>query len=796
MNPTTIKRTFLGFLCSVALIFSLSPTSHAVDEVHYFDVLYNAFNGLPTSEANDVVQTPDGTIWIGSYSSLVRYDGKEFISYKDTLGLTSILCLFLDDQDRLWIGTNNNGVVMYENDEFHYLSESQTLPSYSTRSISQLADGTILVGTALGMYSISPDFTFEVVQEEELQGVFVSELFTYNGNRTIGLTKTGDIFELNGTTLEYFLPFDEWEYDLPLTVLRMEDSFYFGTSGDYIVEMNSDLSLGMEGSFSVIPTDGLKYINNLMLDSQNRVWVSSDSGVGYLDGRDLTILDYLSNNQSIESVMEDFEGNFWVASSKVGVMKLNISMFQSISANIETGMQYNSVELLGGYFYLVSSNGVDIIRQSDLQVIENDFTERYRGEYFRCVRKDELGNLWFSSYTDDALIKYTPATGVVKTFNEQAGIHYSRIRSTMTASDGKIWVATGDGIYVLENDKVIQYFGSEDGMTNLEVLTLSETLDGRIFAGTDGAGVYVIENMEMVDCISRDEGLYSDIILRTEADPINGGLWIVTGNSISFYDGDTGELRTVENFPYGNNFDLIFHEEDMVVLCSIGVFVVSHESMMASLDSGIDLDVQYFNHLNGLYSTSVANSYSIIEDGVLYLCTYENVTSFDLNQDAIALSYVPPVEVPHILVNDILLYPTEQNLYQLPSSANFLQFDIFIPTYALQDYSVAYQLVGYDEFQHIATYSEYKDPSYTNLPGGSYNFIIELIDNRSGTVLTSVSYSIEKEHNFVENPVTQWTFVFLVLSTLVLIMRYIMKQREKKNQEKQKELAGMFHDTV
>ncbi|MFI3250724.1 MAG: HD-GYP domain-containing protein, partial [Eubacteriales bacterium] len=39
-------------------------------------------------------------------------------------------------------------------------------------------------------------------------------------------------------------------------------------------------------------------------------------------------------------------------------------------------------------------------------------------------------------------------------------------------------------------------------------------------------------------------------------------------------------------------------------------------------------------------------------------------------------------------------------------------------------------------------------------------------------------------------------FVFLVLSTLVLIMRYIMKQREKKNQEKQKELAGMFHDTV
>ncbi len=40
----------------------------------YSAVLYDNTNGLPTSEANDIVQTIEGFIWIGSYAGLVRYD--------------------------------------------------------------------------------------------------------------------------------------------------------------------------------------------------------------------------------------------------------------------------------------------------------------------------------------------------------------------------------------------------------------------------------------------------------------------------------------------------------------------------------------------------------------------------------------------------------------------------------------------------------------------------------------------------------------------------------------------------
>lgn len=793
---TKIKRITFLFICAFTLPLFFSAECAAVEKKNYYSVLYDNFNGLPTSEANDILQTSDGTIWIASYSSLIRYDGKDFISYKDTLGLTSVLCLYLDSQERLWIGTNNNGVVMYDNNEFHYLSETQDIPSFSTRSISELEDGTILVGTALGMYSITPDFTFQVNTAQQLEDVFVSKLLTYDGVRTIGITKTGDLFQLNGTELEYFLPVDQWDYDLPLSVLPVEDSFYIGTSGDYLVEMSGDLSQSTEVTFEIIPTEGLKYINSLMVDSEGLIWISSDSGVGYIEDDTVVYLDYLKDCQSCENIIEDFEGNFWIASAKSGVMKLNISLFQNISVNLPDVVQFNAVELLDGYFYVASSNGIDIIRQSDLSVIENEFTEHYRGEYFRCVQKDEAGNLWFSSYTDDALIKYNPKTEEVKIFNHDVGINYSRIRSTMTASDGKIWVATGNGIYVVENDIVIDYFGSTSGLQSLEILTLSESPDGRIFAGTDGAGVYVIENGAVVDCISRDSGLHSDIILRTETDPINGGLWIVTGNSISFYDGETSQVRTVDHFPYGNNFDLMFFDDNIIVLCSVGVFIISHETMMAGLDSDDPLEVQHFDHLHGLYSNAVANSFGTIVDGVLYICGYQNLTAFDMNVGSITSDFVPPVELPRIFINGEETYSDFDNKYILPSTADFIAFDIFIPTYALQDYSVSYQLKGFDAYMHTESYSDYKDPTYTNLPSGSYEFCILLTDNRTGQELKFVSYTIEKEHSFFEHPMTRCILICSFFAVCILIIRGIYNQNEKKNHEKQKELAKMFHDTV
>ena len=109
----------------------------------YSAVLYNNTNGLPTSEANTIAQTSEGFIWIGSYSGLVRYDGNAFVRMDSTTGIANVVCLLVDSQDRLWIGTNDNGLAVMEDGEFRMWGTAEGLTSAKICCLEEGLDGTI-----------------------------------------------------------------------------------------------------------------------------------------------------------------------------------------------------------------------------------------------------------------------------------------------------------------------------------------------------------------------------------------------------------------------------------------------------------------------------------------------------------------------------------------------------------------------------------------------------------------------------------------------------------------------------
>lgn len=44
----------------------------------YVQTIYNDGNGLPGGKANDIAQTKDGILWVGTYGGLYRYNGSRF----------------------------------------------------------------------------------------------------------------------------------------------------------------------------------------------------------------------------------------------------------------------------------------------------------------------------------------------------------------------------------------------------------------------------------------------------------------------------------------------------------------------------------------------------------------------------------------------------------------------------------------------------------------------------------------------------------------------------------------------
>ena len=116
-----VARVFAMVALTLVICMMPAMQAHAHGKgAPYVATLYNERNGLPTGEANAILQTSDGYIWIGSYGGLIRYDGTEFRNYsvERKIESSSIRALFEDSKGRLWIGTNDAGVVVMEDDIF------------------------------------------------------------------------------------------------------------------------------------------------------------------------------------------------------------------------------------------------------------------------------------------------------------------------------------------------------------------------------------------------------------------------------------------------------------------------------------------------------------------------------------------------------------------------------------------------------------------------------------------------------------------------------------------------------
>lgn len=757
----------------------------------YQDVLYDNTNGMPTSEANDIVQTDDGYIWIASYSSLLRYDGREFVSITEPKGLTSVMCLLKDSQGRLWIGTNNDGVVLYENREFKFIDTNGLEKSSSVRTITENSEGNIIVGTTMGIYQIDNDLNIEFATDPLIADAFVSEMKGFDGNKVVGVTRAGAFFILEGLDVVEYIDAKDWAFDIPLSVLPLnETTFLVGVQSNYIVYMEYTPT-GVE--YVRINTWTLEHINAIVLmEEYGDIWFASDTGAGFIDADwNVYILGALKMNNSIENIFQDHEGNYWLTSSKQGVLKITINIFQELTLGLENVSQINAVEIMDDYIYIVSDLGIQILDINTGESIENELTMGFANMYIRCVDKDDYGNLWFSTYSDDGLVRYTPQTGEIMLYNFWNGLDYTRIRSSMTARDGLTWVATGNGVYVVDDYEVIAHFDMDDGINNLEILSISEDLQGRIFVGTDGAGFYIIEDMQVVSNITKKDGLTSEIVLRTEADLENGGTWIVTANSITFYSAE-GEITNIDKFPYSNNFDLLFNGDEIIVLSSNGVYFTSRESMLSDDET---LEYIHKNHLDGLNSTIVSNSFSKIVDDVLYICTNGAVVALPLDFSGSSFT-VPDIHFMSISYNDKVIYPEEDGKFHIGNDANQFDLDVLIPTFALQNFDVSFYLEGYDKAPRVYSFENFSHPSYTNLPGGTYNFVLEILDTRTGEMNARNEITIIKNYTLYEHPSFKFFMTVMLVGTIMLIAYIIITIREQKSKAEQERMLTLFEEVV
>ena len=264
-----------------------SDDTEAIDpfsrDTGFHAVLYDNTNGLPTSEANDIAETSDGFIWIGSYSGLVRYDGNDFVRYSDSTGISNVNTLFVDSKGRLWVGTNDNGVALLEKGSFRIWNQDNGLKSASVRSIVEDDKGVIYVATTRGIAILSPDLELSTVNDPQLRSVFIDYLHLGKDNLVYGLTNTGDVFTMKDGSIIDYVDHDKSHFSVISCVYPDPNApgyVYLDTEDLSVCRCRLGADAGEAETIDISPLSQVQRFEEI----DGRLWICARNGIGVLDG--------------------------------------------------------------------------------------------------------------------------------------------------------------------------------------------------------------------------------------------------------------------------------------------------------------------------------------------------------------------------------------------------------------------------------------------------------------------------------------------------------------------------------
>ncbi len=738
----------------------------------YSAVLYNNSNGLPTSEANAIVQSDNGFIYIGSYSGLIRYDGVNFTRFDSSTGITSVVSLFVDSRSRLWVGTNDSGIALYENGGFTFFNKSAGLTSLSVRSITEDKAGNIVFGTTEGLAYIDNDNSLHMLNDSVIETKYLKQMTRGADGVIYGCTLDGICFRLEDLKITHSFESSELGIGLATCITPDPDDpdvVWIGTDESAVVCGSLSKSMSGSSTFSVLPNVN---INSVCADS-GEFWICSDNGIGVLDRNGgYTALDMLPMNNSVEDMMIDYEGNRWFVSSRLGVMKVVRSEFDDISraAGLDNRV-VNTTCIYGDDLYIGTDTGLLVVDSSYVKKTTY-LTELLEGVRIRCIKTDSQNRLWLCTYSEKGLICYSGGENCTY-YNTHTGLKSDRVRAITELSDGTVAAATSAGVAFIKDGKIAGMFGEDNGIGNTEILTVCEGENNEIYLGSDGGGIFVIDRSGVINHFGLEDGLKSEIVMRIKKDPKRSGYWVITGNSLAYMENNT--VRTLHNFPYSNNFDLFFDNIGRVwILSSSGIYAVSIDNLLA----GGEVEYLFYDVKCGLPSVATANSRSCLSDGgMLYIAGMTGVSAININKEQTDCSDMK-LSVPFVEIDDKTVMVKDGETVTIPADCKRLTIYGYALTFGLSNPRLSYILEGFDDRKISISRQDMQPVSYTNLDHGEYIFRLAVINTMTGEETQSISVNFIKKKAFFEEI---WFWGLMVLLAVAAALTALLLHSRIKN---------------
>lgn len=456
------------------------------------------FDKIPTLEGDvnlsvrQVLQDKQGIIWLATFSGLYLFEGDEYILQHQFSSINKInpdvTALLEDNDNNIWIGTND-GLYKYnpENEELTtFRTDANASNSLTTNKIRSLAIdkfGRIWIGTydkGLFVYDADLNGFIPIVFDNYTQHVpvYIKTIFTNSkGEIWFGTLNNGLYrFSYKNSQIESVLNFREEDKRLKLSNNYVFEIFE-DIDGTMAVGTRNGLNIynATQETFEDISTDAFwtgsmnNYFRSIIRDRNNKLWIGTWGGLIVCNSfSDIQTGNYqlvihnknsansISHNQ-IMDVFQDVSGIIWMATEN-GLNRYDpyYNQFQPLTGEAISKFSEQTAtdffEWKNGIIMLTLSDGLLLEQDNVLKPFCSKTFQEFKNEKFYALCVDSKQNVWAGS-SNGLLIWLDSTSKKILTFKHSS--ENIPIHSIVELENGALAVGTyGEGL---------KYFNSKTG---------------------------------------------------------------------------------------------------------------------------------------------------------------------------------------------------------------------------------------------------------------------------------------------------------------------------------------------
>jgi ligand-binding sensor domain-containing protein/signal transduction histidine kinase len=203
---------------------------------------FDAERGLCNDFVRAILESRDGSVWVGTDGGLTHITAKRSIIYEPANGLAyfSITSLFEDRDGNIWVGTSR-GLSRLVDGSIMHDATTEALAQEQLWSIDQDASGEIWFGTSSGLYGLKDGRLVHITAADGLVSDTVLEILR-DGKGNIWLSGPNSISRLSERDLDQFQPGTRINPTFYEDAQGLESAaFYGGMQPEGAVALNGDV---------------------------------------------------------------------------------------------------------------------------------------------------------------------------------------------------------------------------------------------------------------------------------------------------------------------------------------------------------------------------------------------------------------------------------------------------------------------------------------------------------------------------------------------------------------------------